>query len=145
MAIDRESSEGFEFRMGAVPLLKMLMGNGYEAKIHSLGFREIIAGAMKAQDMEMPEGAIYGNSPDRPVQSKKAVPITVNPTKRQVIVGDNPVDFEIDTPNETLKIGFASRKRGIEFNNVTDFFHLESAGDFLHLYYLFREYMKSPR
>ncbi len=142
VVIDQESSDGFEFRMGAIPLLKMLLGNGYEAKIHSLGFSEIITEALKIQGMEIPESVIFGNSPDRLVQSKKSVPLLINKGKRQVIIGDNPVDFDIETPNETLKIGFSSRKRGMEFNSITDFYHLESAGDFLHLYYLFREYMK---
>lgn len=57
--IDKGSSDGFLFRTGAISFLKMLLGNGYEAKIHSLGFREIIADTLKEQGIEIPKGFIF--------------------------------------------------------------------------------------
>lgn len=75
------------------------MASGFETKIHSLGFKEVILAALKANGVDFPEDKVFANGFERPVSTKAEVPVGLNPKKKQVVIGDNPVDFDVECPN----------------------------------------------
>jgi hypothetical protein len=49
---------------------------------------------------------IFANSFESPVFSKTHIPLVLNGEKKQIILGDNAIDFQLSTLQESLKIGF---------------------------------------
>ena len=116
------------------------MASGFETKIHSLGFKEVILAALRKNGVDFPEDKVFANRFDRPASSKSDVSVELNPKKKQVVIGDNPVDFDLEYPKDSLKIGFLANGRETGMYAATDFSYLPVAGDFFHLYHLFRKY-----
>lgn len=132
--------EGFKFRKGAIAFVRLLQSSGFTVKIHSMGFSEVIHRALALQGLDFPRASIFGNDLSAPKTAKSSIPIDLDEAKNHVIIGDSPADFAFDTPNDSVRIGFASKKSGIWINEATDFYHLENAGDYIHLYHLFRRF-----
>lgn len=136
--ISPDSSEGFVFRRGALAFLRMLEASGFEVKIRSLGFKDVILAVLGRGGLEFPEDRVFANSFDSPVFEKSEIPIVLNPQKRQIVIGDQSADFQLPFPGENLKIGFANDSKRLRMNADADFRYLPEAGDFFHLYHLFR-------
>ena len=116
------------------------MSSGFETKIHSLGFRDVILAALRKNGIDFPKEKIFANRFEFPASSKSDIPVTLNPEKKQVVIGDSPVDFELDFPKDALKVGFLSAGKETGMYAATDFSYLENAGDFFHVYHVFRKY-----
>lgn len=121
------------------------MASGFETKIHSLGFGGVILEALRKNGVDFPEEKVFANRFDRPASSKKDVPLVLNPEKKQVVIGDSPVDFELEYPKDALKVGFLSKGKETGMYAATDFSYLENAGDFFHVYHVFRKYFQNGR
>ena len=119
------------------------MNKGFEVKIYSLWFREIIETILVNNGLQFPKENIFANSRERIVYDKKEIGIVPNELKKSIILGDSLVDFDIATTHETLKIWFLNgwgkdqkREKKMSFNSELDMYYLSYNSDFIRLFYL---------
>ena len=141
--ITKDEYDTFILRKWAIAFLKLLMQKGFEVKIYSLWFREIIETILVNNGLQFPKENIFANSRERIVYDKKEIGIVPNELKKSIILGDSLVDFDIATTHETLKIWFLNgwgkdqkREKKMSFNSELDMYYLSYNSDFIRLFYL---------
>ncbi len=140
------NKKSFLFRKWAITFIRLAIKKWYDIKIYSLWINDLIYQLLVENWIVINKENIYSNNLDELVYDKTNIEIDINYNKKRLILWDNIVDFEKTRINDNdLCVWFlnqnnikSKKEKKLEFNNLLDFYFINSDSNFLLFYNLFK-------
>lgn len=136
----------FIFRHWSIAFIKLLLNKGYDIKIYSLWFKDIIYKSLLDVWIEFNYDNIFWNSFDDIKFSKNEILLNINDKKNRLVIWDNINDFEwIEYSENDLRIWLLNEnhvnlRKDVKkyFMKNMDLFFISDKSSFIWLYEIFK-------